>query len=524
MKAGMFIGFVINKNKVSFMINKNKIFLFGLAFQLLNLISLNWNTLHSSNLSTGMLDYKISFYHILKSIDLNRGIIILTDGSSWHIKEKNSESSLASWQKGDRLKISYNPNQPSNMKIYNIDNSNTAWGLLKSSPKKNECDKILYLSSQNEGTEGNIILRSGLNFTFSASSLVNEAFISWEIDDSIFIFHNEENYDLCNITKKNWIKNCLLTSKIEDQKYEVDILKLESQLNQYVLAQNEATHAISNALIKYKAGLNNPETPIGVFLFLGPSGVGKTELAKTLAREYYKSVNKLIRFDMSQFNESHSSARLIGSPPGYVNHEEGGQLTEALKINPQSLILLDEIDKAHPFVRKLFLPVFDEGYITDSQDTKILCREAIFIMTSNLASQEISNLFDLCYEPHEVLERIEPIIMQELSPELYNRVQPILFRPLNKEIMVELVNLRLKEVTERLLKNKNIHLIVDQSARDYLVEHGYHPSLGARPLIKLIENKVTNTLAYALVSQAIPSGSTVTLFYHWYNDEWMVEF
>lgn len=293
-----------------------------------------------------------------------------------------------------------------------------------------------------------------------------------------------------------------------------DILGLESRLNEKVLQQPEATKAVAESLLIYSAGLKEKERPVGIFLFLGPTGVGKTELAKALTNEVFKSPANLLRFDMSHFNEPHSSARLIGSPPGYVNHDEGGQLTRHLIAHPQSVVLLDEIEKAHTQVHKVFLPVFDEGFVLDNKNRRIDCSQAIFIMTSNLCGPEIADLYNLGHTAEEIFQIIEPKLMKALSPELYNRVETVLFRPIKKETMGALVDLLLSEVTDRVLMEKKIQVIIDNSLRSFLVEEGFHPLLGARPLKKLIEKKVVATLAHSILTKGIESGATVTLFYN----------
>jgi ATP-dependent Clp protease ATP-binding subunit ClpA len=226
---------------------------------------------------------------------------------------------------------------------------------------------------------------------------------------------------------------------------------------------------------------------------------------------------------MSHFTESHSINRLIGSPPGYVNHEEGGQLTNPLLNNPQTIVLLDEIEKAHPHVIKTFLPIFDEGFIVDTKSNFISCSETIFIMTSNLCSDEIVHFYNLGYSSEEILEAIEPYLMKVLSPELYNRVEPVLFRPLAKETMYNLVELMLDKVEKKLLMEKQIQIYIDDSLKDFLVENGYHLFLGARPLKKLIEKRVLSNLAYNIIKNGIESGSHIILFYDKDTDSVIME-
>lgn len=307
-------------------------------------------------------------------------------------------------------------------------------------------------------------------------------------------------------------------SKGDDFAFE-NILELETNLNERVLAQPQSTRMIAQAMINYCAGLKNPLSPVGVFLFLGPTGVGKTELAKVLTENLYKSQRYLIRYDMSHFSEPHSLARLIGSPPGYANHDDGGKFTEALKLKPQSVVLLDEIEKAHPNVRKVFLPVFDEGYLKDARDKTVSCRDVIFIMTSNLCSQKITSLYYEGHSDDEILRIIEPDLIQALTPELYNRLQPVIFRPLTKETMRSLVNLMLEEAIQRVKYAKDIDLIVDESAKEYLVEHGFHPFLGARTLKKLIQDTVIARLSYAIVKGNISEGCSAKVCYE--NQEWV---
>lgn len=482
-------------------------------------------------------DLGFEFYHILKSVNHSAGEITLLDDSVWNIGLWYT-GVIKDWNPGDQLRISFHrENYNNNIQIENVDSLGIAWGTMKFLPNLRYQDRITDISfdTQEGDAVGTVKLRSGLVFSFYPRYLLNTQ--NWSLNDRIFVFHNNEGgigYDLWNLDKNNVILNLFyrqhILETVEEQEekfykeciYFDQVLTLESKLNQYVLAQEEATKALATTIINYCAGLKDSNTPIGVFLFLGPTGIGKTELAKVLAEQLYGSQNNLIRIDMSHFCESHGLTRLIGSPPGYVNHDEGGQLTNALKNKPCSVVLLDEMEKAHDTIQKVFLPVFDEGYITDSKNKLISCRNVIFIMTSNICSSKITSLFNQGLSHEDVLQAIEPKVIEALSPELYNRVQPIVFRPLSEEVMGQLVDLMLGRIVNRLKSTKEINLILDDSVREYLVIHGYHPTLGARPLKKLIEKKVVASISYALIAEAIPDGSTVRLTYNVDNDSWHV--
>ncbi len=291
-------------------------------------------------------------------------------------------------------------------------------------------------------------------------------------------------------------------------------LHLEETLSKRVISQQFAITAISEAIRRSRAGLNDPMRPLGVFLFVGPTGVGKTELAKALAEQLFNQEEALLRLDMSEYMEKHSVSRMVGSPPGYVGYEEGGQLTEALRRRPYSVVLFDEIEKAHPDVFNILLQIFDDGRITDSQGRTVNCKNAIFIMTSNLGSDVLmetmkSNKTKLSKE--SILKALDPILAAHFKPEFLNRLDDILpFLPLQAKDMKQIVQIQLNKVSIR-LKEKKIHLHASEDTLNYLAEEGYDPLFGARPLKRFIQHAVVNPLATGLLEGTIHPNKTVEI-------------
>ena len=289
------------------------------------------------------------------------------------------------------------------------------------------------------------------------------------------------------------------------------LLKLEELIHQRIVDQEEAVRVIADVVRKARAGIKDPKRPIGTFLFLGPTGVGKTELAKALAEVLFGSEDAMIRIDMSEYMEKHSVSRLIGAPPGYVGYEEGGQLTEAVRRRPYSVVLLDEIEKAHPEVFNVLLQVFDDGRLTDGKGNTVDFRNTIIIMTSNIASDTIlRNL-----ERGKDFEEIEQLVREELKryfrPEFINRIDSVvIFKPLKKEHVKQIVDLMIKKLEKR-LKDKNLKLQISDSAKEYLANKGYDPAFGARPLRRVIEREVETPLAMKLISGEIEEGDTVII-------------
>lgn len=287
------------------------------------------------------------------------------------------------------------------------------------------------------------------------------------------------------------------------------ILKLEAYLEKRVVGQELAIQAVSEAIRRSRAGLSDPNRPVGVFLFVGPTGVGKTELVKALAEQLFDRDDAIIRIDMSEYMEKHSVSRLIGSPPGYVGYEEGGQLTEALRRRPYSVVLFDEVEKAHHDVFNVFLQIFDEGRITDGKGRKVNAKNALFIMTSNLGSDLL--LKKQAGSKEEILEILDPVLKSTFRPEFLNRLDEILpFLPLQLCDMEKIVDLQLNQVAKRLAE-KQIALKWDPKVAKHLAEEGYDPSFGARPLKRLIQQKVVNLFASALLESKIPSPSELLL-------------
>jgi len=291
------------------------------------------------------------------------------------------------------------------------------------------------------------------------------------------------------------------------------LLHLEHDLHERVVGQDLAIKAVSEAIRRSRSGLSDPNRPIGVFLFVGPTGVGKTELAKALAYILFNQEEAMIRLDMSEYMEKHSVSKLIGSPPGYVGYDEGGQLTEALRRRPYSVVLLDEVEKANPDVFNILLQVFDDGRLTDSKGRVVNCKNALFIMTSNLGStQLLEHLEKKKVDSKEaILAILEPILKAHFRPEFLNRLDDILpFLPLRREDMERIVEIQLEGVRKR-LHERHIAIDWDKDVLRLLGDEGYDPFFGARPLKRLIQQKVVNLLSTAILEGKILSGQKVHL-------------
>jgi len=295
------------------------------------------------------------------------------------------------------------------------------------------------------------------------------------------------------------------------------LLRLESELHKRVVGQDEAIVAVADAVRRSRAGLQDQKKPLGSFIFIGTTGVGKTELARALAGFLFNDENLLTRIDMSEYQERHSVSRLIGAPPGYIGYDEGGQLTEAVRHKPYSVVLLDEIEKAHPDLFNLLLQVLDEGRLTDNKGRTVNFRNVIIIMTSNLGSEIIRDTMDKWN--NEIPEKEEELLRKEiflllrrtLKPEFLNRVDEIvMFRPLTKDQIKEIVRIQLDNI-EHMISGYNLKLLVREPAIDWLAEKGYDPQLGARPVKRLIQKEIINELSKEIIGGKVSKEDTIVI-------------
>jgi len=287
------------------------------------------------------------------------------------------------------------------------------------------------------------------------------------------------------------------------------LLAIEESLRKRVVGQDEAVTALGNAVRRSRAGLADPHRPIGVFLFLGPTGVGKTELSKALADFLFNDEHALVRIDMSEFMEPHSVARLIGAPPGYVGYEEGGRLTEAIRRKPYSVVLLDEVEKAHPDVFNVLLQVFDDGRLTDGKGRTVDFKNTVIIMTSNIAGQQIQQIREDSGSEWEIEAHVKEVLKTFFKPEFMNRIdEVIVFHGLTKEDLTRIVDIQLRYLSDR-LKDRQMRLEFTDQARALVIEEGYDPAFGARPLKRTIQQRIENPLASEILAGRFADGDAI---------------
>jgi ATP-dependent Clp protease ATP-binding subunit ClpB len=297
-------------------------------------------------------------------------------------------------------------------------------------------------------------------------------------------------------------------SKLVESEME-KLLHLEDELHRRVVGQDEAVTAVADAIQRARAGLADPNRPTASFIFLGPTGVGKTELAKALASYLFDTEDALVRIDMSEYMEKHAVSRLIGAPPGYVGYEEGGQLTESIRRRPYAVILFDEIEKAHPDVFNVMLQILDDGRVTDAQGHTVDFKNSVIIMTSNIGSQYIMDVAGDESEYDEMRRRVMEAMRNSFRPEFLNRIDEIIiFHPLQKHELRYIVQLQVKRLEQRLADRK-MSLKLSDSALDFLAEVGYDPVFGARPLKRAIQRELETQIAKAILRGEFHDGDTI---------------
>ena len=290
------------------------------------------------------------------------------------------------------------------------------------------------------------------------------------------------------------------------------LLHLEDILHQRVVGQDEAVRLVAESILRSRAGIADPDRPIGSFLFLGPTGVGKTELAKTLAEALFDSEKNLVRIDMSEYMEKFSVSRLIGAPPGYVGYEEGGQLTEAVRRHPYCVLLFDDVEKAHPDVFNILIQVLDDGRITDSQGRTVDFKNTIIILTSNLGSQFLlDGIGPDGAITEEAKSQVQELLRHSFRPEFLNRLDEIVFyKPLTRDNITHIIDLLVNELNQR-LSEKQLKVVLTQEAKRYIIDSAYDPAFGARPLRRYLQHTVETLISRKIIAGEVEQGDTLAV-------------
>ena len=412
------------------------------------------------------------------------------DDLSMHRKEEIDEELVSLKEKEKELTSKWNQEKELNDKIKS---------------KKQELDKARFDLEQAEN-----------NYDLEPAAILRHGTIPKLEKELAELNKNSENRMLSNIVDSNDIAlvvskwtNIPVTKLKESEK--TKLLKLEDNMKKRVMGQDNALKLVSDAVLKSRSGIKDPNKPIASFMFLGPTGVGKTEVARTLAYELFDDEKHMVRIDMSEYMEKFSVSRLIGSPPGYVGYEEGGQLTEAVRRNPYSIVLFDEIEKAHPEVLNLLLQILDDGRCTDSNGRTVDFKNTIIIMTSNLGSEEILEGRD---------DKVLDIVKSSFRPEFINRIDEIIvFNKLDKDSIYKIQDKIIKEIETR-LKNINISLVLSDKAKDELVNTGFDPNFGARPLKRIISREIETLLSKEIINGNIKYGDKVLIDYE--NNKYII--
>ncbi|PZM86778.1 hypothetical protein DLH72_00115 [Candidatus Gracilibacteria bacterium] len=380
---------------------------------------------------------------------------------------------------------------------------------IKENREKIDSLKIKADYSEREGNLGEVArIRYGEIPELEKSILESEEKMKeFEKSGKNFLKNKVEKNDIAEIIAK-WT-GIPASKLVESEKQK--LLNLENILSQEVIGQKEAVDSVSNAIRRARAGLSDEGKPIGSFLFLGPTGVGKTQTAKALAKALFDDEKNMIRIDMSEYMEKHSVSRLVGAPPGYIGYEEGGQLTEAVRKKPYSVILFDEVEKAHRDVFNILLQVLDDGRLTDGKGRVVNFKNTIIILTSNIGSYKIQDLTEKGEDYEKILELLQEDLKEHFRPEFLNRLDDIiLFHPLGKEVILGIVDNLLKEIKEK-LKEKNIIVNFSEKVKDFLINVGYDKDFGARPLKRTITKYILNNISSKIISGEIKSQDKIIL-------------
>ena len=415
--------------------------------------------------------------------DISKNRIIELDNEISSLKEKESD-----------LRKRWNDEKDVNTKI---------------SKKKEEIEKANY---ELEVAENNYDLESAARLRHGTiPKLERELEELNKINKSDILSDTVDEDDIARIISK-WT-NIPISKLVGSERDK--LLHLEDNMKKRVMGQDDAIKLVSDAIIRARAGIKDPNRPIGSFIFLGPTGVGKTEVARTLAYELFDDEKHMIRIDMSEYMEPHSVARLIGSPPGYIGYDDGGQLTEAVRRNPYSIVLFDEIEKAHKDVFNILLQILDDGRITDSQGRTVDFKNTIIIMTSNLGSEYILENKDNSNE----------LVLNELKhtfkPEFINRIDEIIiFKSLSKDVVYNILNKIIKDVENR-LKDKNISINITDNAKEYIINNSYDERYGARPIKRYVSRNIETLIANNIISNNINYGDKITIDVN--NNEFIIK-
>ncbi|MDX1976099.1 MAG: AAA family ATPase, partial [Pseudanabaenaceae cyanobacterium bins.68] len=368
-------------------------------------------------------------------------------------------------------------------------------------------EQIDQIKLQIENAKAKYELNLAAKLEFGELIVLNDQLLAAEADietsrqDGLSLFRQQVTEDDIAEIVARWT-GIPVQSLLESERQK--LLKLESHLHERVIGQEQAVNSVAAAIRRARAGMKDPHRPIGSFLFLGPTGVGKTELARTLAQYLFDAENAMIRIDMSEYMEKHAVSRLIGAPPGYVGYEEGGQFSEAVRRRPYSVILFDEIEKAHPDVFSILLQVLDDGRITDSKGRLVDCKNTVIIMTSNIGSELI-----LEADTDQVQSLINQALRQQFRPEFLNRIdETVIFHPLTLSQISQIATLQIQRISDRLAEQK-LTITLTPGAQAYIANLGYDPSYGARPLKRAIQREIENPIATLILEGKFPPGHTI---------------